>query len=212
MTQDLSKSTGVRRVKAKRRTKNVDSKVTLSRALLSFNDVKTHNTNTTAPVSVLTGTPVYWIVTDPSILVQGVGQQNNYIGSRIRPVGLTVRYALTAGDAYNIMRVGVFQNLGPTTSSPGNYYEDPTRPLTPVKAYPAYPYVCLSDQLYSLALNSDTNTVTRKIFIPGSKLAPLAFIGGGITTGEIVMVVLSDSAATPNPTIQIFTNLRYTDI
>lgn len=211
----LTQSGGIKRTPKKTRPQlsQRDAQLMLAKSILNDKEVKTHSISS-ATTAVTLAVPVMFQITDPTVLIPGVGQVNQYVGSKIQPIGLTIRYKLTAGDTTNFMRVGVFQCSGTTTTSIGNFYETTTATDTQIKAYPAFAFNTLSDSHHSMVLGSDSNVIAGKIYIKGKRLLPLQFISGGsvITSGQIVMCVLSDSTILPNPTIHVYSSLKYTDV
>lgn len=197
--------------KRRKKTTN-EQQIYMARAVLSSKDVKTHYTQLTG-TGITLAVPIYHLITDPAILVPGTSQLNQYIGSKIRPIGLTVRFRLAAGDATNFVRIGIFQSNGPAVVSAGNYYETTTDPSSPIKSYPSNPFVCLYDECISQVIGDATQVKFWKVYIPPKRLMPIAMITGGgtITTGSIICVALSDSAASPNPVLSIYSSLKYLD-
>lgn len=207
-TQQVSKP----RVTKRRKKTTTEQQIYMARAVLSSKDVKTHYV-TLAGTGITLAVPIYQTLTDTAVLVPGTSQLNQYIGSKIKPIGLTVRFKLAAGDATNYVRVGIFQNQGSTTTSPGNYYETTTDPASPIKSYPSNPFVCLYDKCISMVIGGDTQVMMWKVYIPAKRLMPVSFVtgGGAVTTGNLQVVALSDSAAAPNPVLSISSSLKYLD-
>lgn len=199
----------------RRRTSANQQKVFLARKLLSTPDVKASYLQL-ASTGVTAAAPLFLALTDPTLLIPGVSQNNQYVGSRINPVNITVRYSLTMGDAVQTVRVGIFQFTGAGTASAGNLYETTTNPLSPIKAFPSNDFNCLSDKMYTGATSAAfawQNIVAEKIFIKKSRLLPVVFTSGGavITSGQIILVMLSDSIIAPNPAIIVYSIMKYVD-
>jgi len=192
-------------------------KVFLARRVLSNPDVKTM----IIPMNftgITTISPLIYNIVNPTVIVPGTGQINNYIGSRIKPVSLTARYTWTVGDATNIIRVGFFQVEGSISgaSTAGNFYYDTTWPISILNPAPTYPFNTLSDQMFcgTSGAGSDTILGTKKIFVKGNKLLPIVFgtAGATVSSGQIFLVVLSDSSILPNPTLAMYLEMKYLDV
>lgn len=195
----------------KKKTKK-QKEMTLAKTLLSYKDVKSHYVTYPLTGVSTAGTLIY--LTSLSTLVPGTGQVNNFIGSRIKPINLTIRVTAYVGDNYNTMRVGVFQQTGNSVGIvPSTFYTTVANPDTPVNSYPPLPFNTLSDRMLKLVINQDSSLQFFKLFIPGSKLLPITFNPGGttISSGALCMVVLSDSLAPTHPSIQVYSHLKYTD-
>lgn len=196
----------------KKKTSNVQQKVTIARNMLSNADIKSH-TVTLSGTGITLASPVYQQLTDPSVIGQNAGQLNGYIGSRIKPVGLTVRFKLSAGDATQFVRVGIFQSEGQFSTAPGTYFLSTTDPASAINPYPPTPFITLHDSCHSQVIGGDTQVKFWKVYIPGSRLLPVTFnTSNVVTSGMIQCVVLSDSAAAPNPAIAITSILKYLDV
>lgn len=205
----------VRKPRTRRQQSQSQQQVFLARRLLSAPDVKASFLQL-ASTGITTAAPVFLTITDPTLLVPGVAQNNQYVGSRINPVNLTVRYSITMGDAVQVVRVGLFQFTGAGTASAGNCYETTINPLSPIKSFPSNAFNCLSDKMYSGSSSAAfawQSVLVEKIYIKKNKLLPIVFTAGGasITAGQIVLVALSDSAIAPNPAIVVYSIMKYLD-
>lgn len=188
-------------------------KIDLTRRLTSHIDVKSHYLGY-ASTGVSAAGPYQELLVDPTVLIHGAGQFNNYVGSRINPIGLTVRFTLVIGDTTNVMRVGIFQLQNTATPAPPvtNFYSTPSIPQSQIVPYPTDDFNCLYDQMFDLN-QSNITTITRKVYIPKKKLLPLTFTTvGAITMGDLYIVALSDSLSAPNPSIVVTSDLKYLDI
>lgn len=198
--------------KKQKKKSKVAQKVFIARNMVSNADIKSHVVQLTG-TGIMLGAPVYQQLTDTSVMAQNVGQLNGYVGARIKPVGLTVRFKLSAGDSVQFVRVGIFQSEGQYSTSPGTYYLATTDPASPINPYPPTPFITLHDSCHSQVIGGDTQVKFWKVYIPGSRLLPVTFnTSNVITSGMIQCVVLSDSAATPNPAISIHSILKYLDV
>jgi len=199
--------------KKKRKTRTEDQ-IRMARALLNNADVKTHYFNQSA-IGVTLAVPNFITLTDSTVLVPGVSQFNNYVGSRIKPINVTVRFSLVAGDATNFMRIGIFQLTGSASGvTASNFFYNTTHWNTMLTPYPTNPFNTLHDSMHTLVIGSDTQVKLFKVYIPASKLLPVTFnpSGTSITSGAIYCCVLSDSAAAPNPTVGTNLSIKYLDV
>lgn len=206
----LSSSQMVRRRKKDNASKQ--NRILLARRTLNSQDVKSHRIIINAVTPSSAG-PLFYSLTDIAFLTPGTGMVNQYIGNKIKPLSLTVRFSVVMADSSNVVRMGIFQCEGPFTTATTNYFPTNTNPLSCIENYPTNPFNTLSDNLISGCVPGGHNAITtRRVYIKGSKMLPLTFNqAGAITAGHIGMVILCDSAAPAHPTVSIYSEMRFTD-
>jgi len=161
-------------------------------------------------------------------LVPGTGFKNNFIGREVTPTSLDIRYEVVgassnvfaAADLNNKMRVLIFQWEDSTTPSVTGIIEN-AAVLSPISGINYENIDVLSDKIYSTWVNSfdatsaygNSNSYSTRIYVKARKLMPLTWNSGNtdFQKGTIYCLVISDSAATPNPTFSIQTRLVYQD-
>lgn len=177
--------------------------------ITSLFDIKTHLYNNSVTPAFLT--PLAIGLSDPTVLIRGTGQLNNYIGNRITPVNLTVRLTVINADAYNVTRIIIVQHTSIANTAFNNvvYTNDP---LSPIKTNPDSTFTVLSDNIINTdALNDVAKSM--KIYIPGRKMLPLTFNQAGtfINSGYLQMVLIGDSLVPPGVNVKINSALKFRD-
>lgn len=150
---------------------------------------------------------------------RGTNSINEFVGNRIDPVNLTVRWAFTYADATNRVRFSIFQLLGGGTATLANFYVSPTFVDSPINNNPTLPFRTLYDRY--LGVNAEDATFAcgtiqvHTAFISGKRMVPLVFPSGafvGPSSGVIVIAAISDSLAPPNPNLTFYAQMKFTDI
>jgi len=182
------------------------------------------NSTTTATIQSLT-----------AFMVHGSGTLNGYVGGSIDPQSIQVRLASTAGessavipigpDTSNNVRIIIFQWLGDTvpvgsdlfqsagagaTYSPWNISNIDKINVLMDRTYSHY-LTCYQETAVTTTVSG--NHIMDKAFIPGRKLAPISFNSGGTasTGNDVYICHVSDSSASPHPTVSYYTRLTYID-
>lgn len=152
---------------------------------------------------------------------RGTAQSNEFAGSKITPLWITVRYNIVcSGGTYNNVRVIIGQMLRQGGATPAtvsalmNSTGSSTAPLTGYNQAAHGWYRILHDNLVTVcAANNIAETV--KVFIPGKKLIDVTFDNGAsnpdVLSGGLFMLVLSDDRASTYPTFAHESNVIYTD-
>lgn len=154
--------------------------------------------------------------TDPlQTIVRGT-DANDYIGDKINPIGLALRYHLIAGDAYNMLRMLIIQDKdvagSPTT---GTMFQNNIYPLTSAlhRDFTSQ-YRVLYDKTYTLTTNGGGGAIpiSKRMFIKGKRMRYIRFdAAGNCTGGQIWIVAISDSSTASHPVFQVYTRLYFTD-
>lgn len=155
-------------------------------------------------------------------LVRGTSILNNFVGQKVQPVGMQLRYAWTmgpllgAGDGTNICRTIVFQWLDTGVPAVGVILQN-LSPLSPINIDNRQNINVLHDNLTSLcqqggaALAYDAKAF--KVYIKGKKFVTIDYqnAAANLTKGGIFMLNISDSAVVPAPNILIYSRITYND-
>jgi len=154
-------------------------------------------------------------VVDFSPIPQGAGT-NQRTGDEINVEYIEVRSASFCGDATNIMRVIFVRSKGQSVQSfanvlavgnGGTYQYDSL--YTP---YIEKRFRVLNDKYYSMSQSGWTDCLVDHYNIPVNQ--KIVYQPGAITyiDGQIVLYILSDSGAAPNPAYNICARIWFRDI
>jgi len=168
-------------------------------------------------------------------LVRGNTALNNFLGSMIDIVSISVRIQLVAGESSTLIPVGpdtnnmtrfvVFQWLADTVPLLQDIfqYTGGFAPLSPFKQENAEKLNILADRCYStnlvcfqqtaLGTTSSGNAINDKIYIKGRKVAPVSFrnTGVAVSSNDIYMVIVCDSAFAPHPIYTYASRITFID-
>lgn len=139
-----------------------------------------------------------------------------YIGKKIRPIGLSIRGLITRADTYNVMRCIILQcktNNVPTLAGILQSVGNIRAPFSPYERQYNDQWVILYDKTYLLDTASNDARVFR-IFIPARKLRMISFqnaAGTPIEKGSLYMCWISDSSAVTHPSMEYYSRLTFTD-
>lgn len=185
----------------------VEAKKVVSKAI----ETKMHDVNqTTVPIDYTIG----YVSSMTSALTRGTAE-NQYLGDKITPVGLSVRMQFTRVDATQMIRCIVIQNraggvplLSTLLQSVGNI----TAPLSPYDVDYDNTYRVLYDQVWSMDSIRGT-TMIKKLKLNYRRLRPIWFNGadGELERGGIYLMFISDSAVSSHPTVDFRARLYYKD-
>lgn len=140
-------------------------------------------------------------------------------GDVITPTRLIMRYTWNVADASNVCRLIVFQwkpdsNSFPPTAILNNVIDISTlgsngAPLARY-IYDQKNFHILYDSTHDLVDTASNMSVTRTVNVYGKKLRPIRYTNGAsLGHNNIYAIVLSDSAAAPNPAITMTMELHY---
>lgn len=136
-------------------------------------------------------------------------------GDKLTPHSLKARLFWIAGDAYNIVRT-IFFRWKPNTAwripIVGDILQVTASVVTPESPY-VWDYRNQFEILYDKTHFVDTYRPTKMIvFYKRLKAMKMAFDAGGVTgSNKIYCLVISDSAAAPNPNFQLYTRFTFQD-
>lgn len=148
-------------------------------------------------------------------ITQGSGD-TNYIGSTINPTTLRIRWNATAADATQMFRVIVLQTIGggtPTAATTLQSVGNIRAPFSPYERAYMNTFKVLSDELYSMVLNTEAGQIVGDIRIRFNKLRPLSFTNasGTVEDNGIYLILISDSSASTHPVFQAYSRLYFKD-
>lgn len=134
---------------------------------------------------------------------------------KLTPVGLRFRGYWETGDAYNIIRTIIFRwvpNTAWRVPVVGDILQVNASVVTPQSPY-VWDYRNQFHILYDRTTYVDQYRPTRvQNFYKRLKRVKIAFDAGGITgANKYYMLVISDSAAVPNPQFQYYSRFTYQD-
>lgn len=163
---------------------------------------------------------IYAVTRDVSAgtqIVQGT-EENEYIGTTIKPVHLQIRFAMSPGDSTNLVTVVVLQMKGlfnPVGDQMTNILQstgNSTAPLSPFDRAYQDRFRVLYRKTFSLS-SQDISIQSHSIQIGYSKLAKLFFQddAGAIESNGIFLGFISDSSAAVHPLIRAAWRLHYKD-
>lgn len=182
---------------------------------------------TVAPASVTSAGTVASIL---STLELGDSSINRFQGEGIQPTGLTIRYNFDAStllqtESYGTVRFMVIQWIANGSASAlgaGEFLTNVGGAQAPYSAKEwdnRKNFKVLSDsgpimlQVLTGQVGGNGYAVANTIYVPGNKMSKISFDGdGNVSRGDIVVLVISDSSATPHPLCQYVSQLVYTDV
>lgn len=145
-------------------------------------------------------------------------------GDRITIKSLQIRGTLASADAYNIMRVIIFQYLGddgvavPTSGQvlEGTYFNTVNHVNAPyAKDYVGYKVIVLWDSTYVVDQDDVAKQFQLMLTAGNFKKKAKPFIqyqaGTSNGVGNLYMMVVSDSGAVTHPSISFVSRLRFID-
>lgn len=141
---------------------------------------------------------------------------NQMVGDSINPTHLRIKWACKVGDATNLLRIIVVQQIGgivPTLTSLLQSVGTVNAPLSPYNRDNSDTFRVLFDEFYQLATGADSQYLTGDIKIQSVKLRKISYITASVTpsAGGIYFMAISDSAAAPHPTLQLGSRLYFKD-
>lgn len=149
-------------------------------------------------------------------LVRGNAEQSNYIGGKITPTKLMIRYQILGADTTNMVRIVVLQNKAnagvPTAATVFESVSNIRAPLSAFEINFNDTYRVLYDRLHNLVLSGDTAQRTGMIRLFRKKLHPIIFDAtNALEAYGLWLVAISDSSAVTHPTLQLYSRLTYED-
>ena len=150
--------------------------------------------------------------------ITGGSDEGQYIGRKIKPIALKIRYNFTYADANNTVSIMVIQARGAFTASTisaANQYQyggTTYAPLSPLNEDFNERYKVLARHVVDV---TDVYSPTKSgvITIKGRKLRQIVFAdaSGTVESNPIFISVISDSSAATHPNMRIVWRLYYTD-
>lgn len=141
--------------------------------------------------------------------------ESNYLGDKIIPVGLHCKIQLTRSDSTQLFRIIIIQNKAGGVPLLGTLLQNISSLTTPLSLYDVDyedTYRVLYDRLISMDSIRNT-TMAFTIKIGQKRLRRIAFNDGSGTLekGGIYLCIISDSAVTTHPTIDLRSRLYFKD-
>lgn len=189
-------------------------KSTVNKTLNQRVEKKFHDSNNSASTPSYSGA-----ITTINDVAAGTSDVQR-VGDELRMRSLKLRYAITPGDATNMVRAIVFQWFDDTTPTLASILEitgDVLAPLSPYKHDLQYSkpkmFHVLHDKLYTV----DTTTHTQ--VLGGCDIRRFAnrrvhFTEGSSTpdNNRLMLAFISDSAAVNHPSVSYYARLSYDDM
>jgi len=155
----------------------------------------------------------------PSIFDPAVGTTDSTrIGDMVTIISVGGRYTIGAGglpgvgDAFNVVRVVIFQWKSQTAPTFQDIWQGVNNPLTSFTHDSAGQFNVLWDRLHVVSPESNSAesvVIKSKRLIWGGKVH---FVSGSTAgSGKIYLAALSDSAGAPHPSINFYGRIRYVD-
>lgn len=142
---------------------------------------------------------------------------NQYVGSRIKPTWLKIKWATDYADTTNLMSIVVLQSKGLWVNggTMANIYESTGTTTAPLSAVDTT-YNDRFRILFRREVSMDSDDPTRygKIKIGPKMLRSIFFndASGSVEAGHIMIGFISDSNAITHPTIRCYWRLYYKDL
>lgn len=155
-----------------------------------------------------------------SSLTRGDGILGEFQGARINPAGIQFRMTCTTGDSTNAMRILVFQWMDSSTPVAAGVLQASINCLSAVNITNRALINVLYDRVYTFSSYDGTNNSyclafpQEQQYIKGKRLFPIEFASGttAVQKGGLYCLLLSDSAAPPNPSVSFYFRTTYTDV
>jgi len=152
-------------------------------------------------------------VQDMMLISQGLSDLNR-IGDEIRITSMSLNLQVIGVDATNLMRVVIFKWRPATVPSVASILSfgggTANAPLSALNRDRSVDYKIYYD--HTFALSTATN-VSQAVSIKHIPLKGLCQYQAGTTSGtnHLYLLVISDSGAVPNPSLQFMTRVNFTD-
>jgi len=151
-----------------------------------------------------------------ALLTQGVGS-NNLIGTQIRFISWTVRYAcFSGGDDTNTFRFIMFQNNRQAVPTGLNTLQALNIVHTPILFESRNEVIVLRDKHFAATpgFSAGLDVLAHGTeYIQGRNMMRCGFTAGGtVSEGAPYIMCLSDSAIAPNPFITIYSRIIFQDL
>lgn len=158
-------------------------------------------------------------------LTRGDDAYNNFDGNTIYPLGLSFKWGTQTNQNFNYVRFVLFQWLENTTPTASDLLQDTTTGIATLSAFNVNTkgrMTVLYDKIVTIAPSAaggSTATVlgdgikNGKVYIPGSRLAPIRYRVGStdIISGGIFLLYISDDNVPTYPGISYYSRLAFKD-
>jgi len=147
-------------------------------------------------------------------LVGGTSWYNQYVGQKIQPTSIELRYQFIVGDPTNICRLVLFQWYDNSTAPTAATVLQAVNSLAPKSMDNRSELKVLADRLHFMAILSTggNNNCGDRIHIKKNKMTEAVYNAAtGRYKGQLYALWLSDSTILPNPTVTFYSRVYFTD-
>lgn len=153
-------------------------------------------------------------------LVRGTSYINNFLGNKIKPVGIQLRYSWRCGDPANVCRIVCFQWLNSTVPTTADVFATATGPWSALNFDNIQYLNILHDRIWNIndffgspAASRSQFGTEKTVYIKGKRILPVDFASGSATVnkGGIYMALISDSGSATHPSISYYTRVTFAD-
>ena len=146
--------------------------------------------------------------------VPGTSFYNEFIGSKIQPAGIQFRIGIVNGDNTNMVRVIIFQWLQEAVPAVNGVLQS-FSVYSPLNVDNRENIIVLKDDLIPVYAHGSANVELygKMTYVKGRKMIP-CFWNRALNVwqkGNIMLLILSDSAAPPSPTVSYYSRVTFTD-
>lgn len=149
-------------------------------------------------------------------LTSGIAQGDTAItreGDQITLKSIFLRFEIIHGDSTNIFRIILFRWMEATVPSISSVLESNVTagyPLSPLLRNANHRIQVLYDNLFAQSTNTNANIV-EKVYV-NKNLGNCEWQQtGSVESGQVYLLMVSDSGGAPNPTIKYYSRVTYTD-
>lgn len=169
----------------------------------------------TIGIDYTTGVVIPLLVDQFGVAITQGTRDDQYIGSKINISYFMMRFDLVFGDAINVVRMLIIQDLVSGVPTAANVFQsvgNTRAPQSPLDRQFDKTYRVLYDHTFSLDSNCNPQRI-GKVKLGMRKFRPVFFNDaiGTVEKGGIYAVMISDSAIAPNPSYQGWWRIHYKD-
>lgn len=185
------------------------------KAIMRAIETKMYDSTYSTSVDNTTGV-VYSLFYDPSAattIQQGVND-NNYIGQKIKPTHIQIKWQSTVADSANLLRILVVQTKGLFTPTLAQLLQNNGTIQTPLSSYNQdndSKFIVLASRL--VCMDAYNTTRCGILNIKSKKVRPVIFANstGGVESANIFLALVSDSGAVSHPTFTYYCRVSFKD-
>lgn len=215
----LDKQSAPKRIRTLTPAQSIATSQLIKKELRRVTDVKYADTSGALSNITSSGTVLSLL----SNLTRGDLGVNNYSGNTLVPIGVTVNFGIQTNQNYNYVRVMIFQwldSLVPVVTGVLASTVTGIGPFANILVTNRKEIRVLSDNIMSVAPTAGgdntvlgNGTITRKVFIPGSKLEKVRMNSStdACQHGNICMLFISDDVLTTYPQLSWYSRVSFSD-